>query len=423
MNGSSSLLLQGFLLVTLLLVRYVLPVIAHDDDDKVDLPPILDSDDISYFFEHESVEKLHGVLSSVFARSQRNNSNSRVLESLLLPAQLTSRGGGSSYTTAYKLQMDLEQASYLSEHLEDKDLARFFAKNVIPVYQSVLERIPPLHELERTQGLYAFRKIDYESGIGEIYNQALYHTDFDTLRDKQGKPQSLLNPKLDINAITQQWEGRTSNNSPPGIVVIDDLLTQPALQRIRQLLLESTVFFQTKMPLKFGGYAGAYIDDGLHDKILLYLAKELAQTLPMITPHALKYLWAYKYDCNYQGIHLHADQAAINVNVWITPDEANLDSRSGGLVVFTAKPPAEWEFKDYNTNTDFVVEQLLRPTNFANVTIPHKQNRAVLFDSALFHQTDAFRFKAGYENRRINLTILYGDMQKAKGNHNMEDEL
>jgi len=36
---------------------------------------------------------------------------------------------------------------------------------------------------------------------------------------------------------------------------------------------------------------------------------------------------------------------------------------------------------------------------------------------------EAFPFKAGYENRLINLTILYGDMQKAKGNHNMEEEL
>jgi hypothetical protein len=59
------------------------------------------------------------------------------------------------------------------------------------------------------------------------------------------------------------------------------------------------------------------------------------------------------------------------------------------------------------------METLLKPTNYANVTIPYKQNRAVLFDSALFHHTDKFKFKKGYENRRINLTLLYGDMIKA----------
>jgi hypothetical protein len=68
----------------------------------------------------------------------------------------------------------------------------------------------------------------------------------------------------------------------------------------------------------------------------------------------------------------------------------------------------------HNTNTERVVDELLRPTNFANVTVPHRQNRAVLFDSALFHHTDVFKFKKGYENRRINLTILYGNMQKVK---------
>lgn len=53
--------------------------------------------------------------------------------------------------------------------------------------------------------------------------------------------------------------------------------------------------------------------------------------------HPLKYLWAYKYHDAYSGINLHADQAAVNVNIWLTADEANLDPTSGGLVVFLAK--------------------------------------------------------------------------------------
>jgi hypothetical protein len=76
------------------------------------------------------------------------------------------------------------------------------------------------------------------------------------------------------------------------------------------------------------------------------------------------------------------------------------------------QPPADWDFQKYNTDTDFVYDELLRPTNFANVTVPHKQNRAILFDSALFHHTDKFSFKKGHENHRINLTLLYGNMKK-----------
>ena len=42
------------------------------------------------------------------------------------------------------------------------------------------------------------------------------------------------------------------------------------------------------------------------------------------------------------------------------------------------------------------------------VKIPYRANRAVVFDSSLFHESDGFRFKPGYENRRVNVTMLYG---------------
>jgi len=58
--------------------------------------------------------------------------------------------------------------------------------------------------------------------------------------------------------------------------------------------------------------------------------------------HELKYMWAYKYDSEWEsGIRLHADQAAVNVNLWVSLDGADLEVEGfgGGLVVFTAKPP------------------------------------------------------------------------------------
>ena len=42
------------------------------------------------------------------------------------------------------------------------------------------------------------------------------------------------------------------------------------------------------------------------------------------------------------------------------------------------------------------------------VTIPYRCNRAAIFDGMIVHSTDEFRFKDGYENRRINITLLYG---------------
>ena len=42
------------------------------------------------------------------------------------------------------------------------------------------------------------------------------------------------------------------------------------------------------------------------------------------------------------------------------------------------------------------------------VTIPYACNRALLFHSNLFHKSDSIRFKDGFENRRINITMLFG---------------
>jgi len=392
-----------------------------EDGKEVDFPPILDADDIAYFSENHDIEGLHWALSNVFQRSKRN-----ILQSQIkypdLPQILVARGGGDTYATQYKLEMDLEQIKYLVDQhqLLSAEQEEYFVNQVIPIYQKVLDRIPSLDQLAKTEGLYPFDRIDYENGIASVYNKALHHTDYDVMIDDRGNVIPLLHDNFDAQCIENYWYGTHSNNhlcdksnshGQKGIVVIDDVLNPAALQRIRDLLNSSTVFYQTKMPLKFGGYVGAYIDDGLHDKLLLQLAFELNRAVPNImNGHPLKYLWAYKYDSRYTGINTHADQAAVNVNLWITPEDANMNKESGGLVIFTAKPPKDWDFDKYNKDADKVMKEILEPTGFANMTVPYKENRAVVFDSALFHHTDEFSFKEGYENRRINLTILYGDM-------------
>jgi hypothetical protein len=80
-------------------------------------------------------------------------------------------------------------------------------------------------------------------------------------------------------------------------------------------------------------------------------------------------------------------------------------------MVFTAKPPDHWDLSFFNSNWEYVEENLVKPTGFANVTVPYRQNRAVIFDSFLFHKTDNCRFRQGYGNRRNNLIILYGNRE------------
>ena len=109
---------------------------------------------------------------------------------------------------------------------------------------------------------------------------------------------------------------------------------------------------------------------------------------------------------------MHADFAAVNVNFWITPETANMNPESGGLVVYDAEAPLDWDFRTYNTNQRRIRE-FLDEHDSGKTVVPYRENRIVLFNSNLFHETDTIEFKQGYENRRINITMLFGDRKLA----------
>ncbi len=208
-----------------------------------------------------------------------------------------------------------------------------------------------------------------------------------------------VNPGLAADEASRSWTTRS-----PQIVVVDNLLTDEALAAMRRFCLESTVW----RGVYEAGYLGAMPEHGFANPLLAQIARELRETLPAIlAPHALRYLWAFKYDSRLTGIGVHADRAAVNVNFWITPDAANLDPASGGLVVWDVAAPLDWDYDAYNADPQ-AIRAFLARSGARSVTIPYRANRAVIFDSDLFHETDQIRFDEGYENRRVNVTMLYG---------------
>ena len=129
----------------------------------------------------------------------------------------------------------------------------------------------------------------------------------------------------------------------------------------------------------------------------------------MFGQHRLGKFWAFKYDSTLgKGINVHADFAIHNLNFWITPDEYNNNKNSGGLKVYDAPAPENWTFQQYNKKTN-EIHKFLNDNNANCTNIPYKCNRAVLFNSAYFHETDKINFKDGYESRRINITYLFGN--------------
>ncbi len=206
----------------------------------------------------------------------------------------------------------------------------------------------------------------------------------------------------DYAAIEQQY--LTQN-----LVVVDGFLTPAALAGLRRFSEEATVW---KM-YNPGGYAGALLVKGFAPRVLLAIADELRRAMPqVIRDYPLLQAWGFKYDQRTRGITMHADFARVNVNFWVTPDAACTDPGTGGMVIYNHPVPRSWTFPDYNSNPE-KLQAYLKVHNARAQRVPYRENRCVMFDSSLIHVTDELHFQPGYENRRINITLLFG---RARGN-------
>ena len=292
----------------------------------------------------------------------------------------------SSISTS-RLKHDAEQVHYLLERgLMTADLSAY-VDALLRLYNRAVEAPEQTARLALSQ--------EELRAIAPSFTRILHYAETPAL------PSAAVNPSLDVPAIEARYHaGR------PEVMYVDDLLTQEALMSLRRFCVESTIWKRDYE----NGYLGAFLGDGFSCPLLLQIAEELRLKFPGIfAHHLLTQAWAFKYDSERTGLNIHADAAAVNVNFWITPDEANLDPAHGGLVVWNKEAPREWNFKDYNnTKNEPKVREFLTHSDAKAVTIPYRANRAVIFNSDLFHETDRFQFKDAYESRRLNITLLYG---------------
>ena len=286
-----------------------------------------------------------------------------------------------------RLKHDAEQVQYL--------MGRGLLGETQHSYRDMLEQ---LSRQAAQEGASPWRlpvsQAEYQA-VAPSFNRILHRADCPV------QSGGAVNPSLDVAAIESRY-----NANRPEIMYLDGLLTEEALQSIRRFCLDSTIW-KRDYP---NGYLGAFLGDGFASPLLLQISEELRLKLPgVFKQHKLTQSWAFKYDSALTGLNMHADAAAVNVNFWITPDEANLDPDHGGLVVWDKEAPRDWNFKEYNNaKNEPKVLAWLKQQGAQAVTIPYRCNRAVIFNSDLFHATDRISFKEGYENRRVNITLLYG---------------
>jgi len=200
--------------------------------------------------------------------------------------------------------------------------------------------------------------------------------------------------------LLEQW--RTSS---PQLVVIDDFLTEPALQKLRAYCAGSTVWKK----IYEAGYLGAAPEDGFASPLLGQIVEEIQSVFaPILAGESFRYLGAFKYDSALAaGTNTHADNSKVNVNFYIAPDDANLDPESGGMQIWDAGAPDIRTMRRLNGSEE-LVQAFLKQTKAKRVTIPHRANRAVIFKSTQFHKSDSFRFEDDYLSQRINISLLFG---------------
>jgi hypothetical protein len=157
--------------------------------------------------------------------------------------------------------------------------------------------------------------------------------------------------------------------------VIDDFLSSPVRETIQRFCSESTVWSGTRYS---EGRLGAFFVDGFSAPLLVQIAEEVRSAFPRVIGdrHPLRQLWGFK-NAPFVATDstVHADFAAVNVNFWITPDCANLDPCTGGLVIYEMTAPLSWDFETYNRRPDLIADYL-RERKARVITIPYRENRA-----------------------------------------------
>ncbi len=210
-------------------------------------------------------------------------------------------------------------------------------------------------------------------------------------------PAACLNPRNDWAATVH------SIANEGGVACVDGLLNPTALAQLQRFCLRSTVWRRSYRH----GYLGAFAEFGFFNALLLQIAAELKDAVPdMWGEHHLAHWWSFVYQHQRPGTDIHADQSDISLNLWITPDAANLQPGSGGLDIWHTAAPANWTFDDYNAG-GYAIRAYLKEVGAERTSYAHQENRALLFNGALFHQTAASRFAEGFENRRRNITFLF----------------
>ena len=282
-----------------------------------------------------------------------------------------------------KLKHDIEQISYL---LKKKLVSKKF-NNIVKKYKFIYSSLPK--NSDHTDIFTLSKEFTYK--LGPTFNNLIYYQPPDIIEKK------IINDNNKVATINSKKKFK--------YMVIDDFLSKEVLDKLYSFCLTNSIWNEFDYK---NGYIGSFIENGFNAPLLLQISEEIRLQYPeILKKFPLTKAWAFKCNNQMKGIKIHADFAAININFWITPDKANLNKNTGGLLIWDKEAPKNWDFEKYNNN-HLAIKNFLKKKKSKMKRIKYKSNRVIIFNSNLFHASDNFNFKKNYENRRINITLLYG---------------
>ena len=288
-----------------------------------------------------------------------------------------------------KLKHDIEQISYL---LKKKLVSKKF-NNIIKKYKFIYSSLPK--NSDPTDIFTLSKEFTYK--LGPTFNNLIYY-----------QPPDIIEKKI-INDNKKIVEENSKKKFK--YIVIDDFLNKEVLNKLYAYCLTNSIWNEFDYK---NGYIGSFIENGFNAPLILQISEEIRLQYPEILKKLpLTKAWAFKCNNQMKGIKIHADYATININFWITPDKANLNKNTGGLLIWDKEAPKNWNFEKYNNNHQ-EIKKYLKKKKSKMKRIKYKSNRVIIFNSDLFHASDNFNFKKNYENRRINITFLYGKRENTK---------
>ena len=207
-----------------------------------------------------------------------------------------------THTSRTKLTHDAEQFLYLASRHRNARRFELLAKNYEDISQALTDTPARLTPAQRDV-------------IGEDYNTAI------NVFGAAEVTGPAINPNFEPATVSNDLTDNT-------VAIIDDLLTVPALTRLQRFLLESTIWHDFS---HIAGFVASYLEDGLASPLLLQIIDEFRSRLPnLLGDKPLTQAWAFKGLEPASTIALHADDAALSLNLWLTPNDANLSPNCAG---------------------------------------------------------------------------------------------